>query len=102
MVEKVAASLILRIEEMHEQQCDHRRDAAAGLAEWRPCTCAYETSKAWLVKEGDRILMPDDRTWCTIESIQRESDTGRLLMLFVEPGFARHDPDEMVRVRRGA
>lgn len=59
-----------------------------------------EEIAAWRVREGDRILMPDDVTWCTINRITREPDTGLLFMTFVELGFARKKPDAIVQVQR--
>jgi hypothetical protein len=56
---------------------------------------------AWRVREGDQILMPDDVTWCTVERIWRESDTGRLFFDMGPTAMARPEPCEMLRVRRG-
>ncbi len=55
---------------------------------------------AFRVEVGEQIRMPDKRTWCTIESIVPEEDTGRLFMAHLEGGFSRLKPDEMVAVRR--
>lgn len=59
-----------------------------------------EYIQAWLVREGDQILMPDNTVWCTVECIQGESDTGRLFMGFIEPGFSRPTPVQYMIVRR--
>ncbi len=59
-----------------------------------------EFIKAWTVREGNLILMPDHTTWCTVEKIQRESDTGLLFIALAEGGFTRPQPDEYMTVRR--
>ncbi len=55
---------------------------------------------AWQIREGDKILMPDNVTWCTVEDIRREPDTGRLLLGLVEGGFSRMDPHKYKIVHR--
>ena len=59
---------------------------------------ADATIVAWRVREGTQILMPDNRTWCTVKSISREK-TGLLFMTLVEGGFTTERPDALLRVR---
>jgi hypothetical protein len=100
---------VCAIKSMHHEECSYRIAAAGSVGiecehgydvcpHCDPCTCPSEDRVAWRVKEGDRIQMPDELTWCQVETIRREPDTGRLLMLW-ETGFARKDADAMVKVR---
>ncbi|KKK98813.1 hypothetical protein LCGC14_2638980 [marine sediment metagenome] len=54
---------------------------------------------AWQVTDGDQVLMPDDTTWYTVESVATEPD-GSLLLLFAEGGSARRKGTDEVTVKR--
>lgn len=86
----------------HQPECQY---VACGLEMCPKCggmRKIHDSSEAlaFNVQVGDQVLMPDNETWCTIDSIQHEPPSGRLFMSHIEGGFSSPDPKEVLTIRR--